>query len=284
MWYYLFKKLRRGCTRAKYRRSSEQTTTKASFPEQIDQGSTMTIDAISDLISLCSHSIMDPLSPSQVTTYLCKAPFISLPGGMNLRSLTSHTLPPGRIYRSGTLTQIPAPMLSQLLTIYNIRTIYDLRRAAERETAPSPIIDGVEAVWIPSTDDGTVYWPDQRGLQRKKEVPRGGVPTAAFADGDGVEAWKATYRNILDTHGHIFKAVFEKIRDGGEGAVLFHCTGSCFFNSNFTQLSFILPIFTSFQISRMIELLFQRGAFDLIPSCSWERSHRRPRSPTTRPL
>lgn len=185
----------------------------------------MTIDAISDLISLCSHSIMDPLSPSQVATYLCKAPFISLPGGMNIRSLTSHTLPPGRIYRSGTLTQIPAPMLSQLLTTYNIRTIYDLRRAAERETAPSPIIDGVETVWIPSTDDGTVYWPDQRGLQRKKEVPRG-VPTAAFADGDGVEAWKATYRNILDTHGHIFKAVFEKIRDGGEGAVLFHCTGS----------------------------------------------------------
>lgn len=177
---------------------------------------------------------------------------------MNIRSLTSHTLPPGRIYRSGTLTQIPAPILSKLLTTYNIRTIYNLRRAAKRETAPSPIIDGVEMVWIPSTDNVTVYWPDQRGLQRKKEVPRG-VPTAAFADGNGVEAWKATYWNILHTHGYSFKAVFEKIRDGGEGAVLFHCTGLCFFNSNFTQLSFILPIFTSFQISCMMELLFQRG-------------------------
>ncbi|KAA6410174.1 MAG: hypothetical protein FRX48_05595 [Lasallia pustulata] len=142
---------------------------------------------------------------------------------MNIRSLTSPTLPPGRIYRSGALTQVPAPMLSQLLTTYNIRTIYDLRRAAERETAPSPIINGVETVWIPSTTDGTVYWPDRCGVQRKKEVPRG-VPTAAFADGDGVEAWKATYRNILDTHGHIFKTVLEKIRDGGDGAVLFHCT------------------------------------------------------------
>lgn len=185
----------------------------------------MTTDAIPDLISLCSHSVIDPLPPSQVAAYLCKPPFISLPGGMNIRSLTSPTLPPGRIYRSGALTQVPAPMLSQLLTTYNIRTIYDLRRAAERETAPSPIINGVETVWIPSTTDGTVYWPDRCGVQRKKEVPRG-VPTAAFADGDGVEAWKATYRNILDTHGHIFKTVLEKIRDGGDGAVLFHCTGS----------------------------------------------------------
>ena len=66
---------------------------------------------------------------------------------------------------------------------------------------------------------------------------------AAFADGDGVEAWKATYRDILDTHGHIFKTVFEKLRDGGEGAVLFHCTGSCFSTSNSNSLSSIFPIY-----------------------------------------
>lgn len=242
----------------------------------------MTTDAIPDLYSLCSHSVIDPLSPSQVATYLCKAPFISLPGGMNIRSLTSPTLPPGHIYRSGALTQVPAPMLSQLLTTYNIRTIYDLRRAAERETAASPVIDGVETVWIPSTADVTVYWPDQSGVQRKKEVPRG-VPTTAFADGDGVEAWKATYRNILDTHGHIFKTVLEKIRDGGEGAVLFHCTGSCFSTTNSTKFSFILPIYILLNLTYDGAPLPTR-ALDLTLSYSWERSHRRPRSPNTRPL
>ncbi|KAL9612215.1 MAG: hypothetical protein Q9204_008972 [Flavoplaca sp. TL-2023a] len=183
----------------------------------------MTTEAIPSLLSLCSRSVTDALPSLQVATYLNKEPFISIPGGINIRSLASPTLPSGRIFRSGTLAQIPAPMLPQLLTTYNIRTIYDLRRADERKTAPSPIIDGVETVWIPSTIDGTIYWPDQNGVPRKKETPTA-VPTAAFADGDGINAWTSTYRNILDTHGHIFKAILEKIRDGVEGAVLFHCT------------------------------------------------------------
>ena len=242
----------------------------------------MTTDAIPDLVSLCSHSIIDPLPPSQVAAYLSKAPFISLPGGMNIRSLTSPTLPPGRLYRSGTLTQVQAPELSQLLNTYNIRTIYDLRRATEREAAPSPIIDGVETVWIPSTADATLYWPDQSGVKRKKELPKE-VPTAAFADGDGVEAWKATYRNILDTHGHIFKVILERIRDGGEGAVLFHCTGPSFPASTSIKLSFILPIHRLPNPTND-ETPLPTRALDLTISYSWERSHRRPLGPSARPL
>jgi len=82
---------------------------------------------------------------------------------------------------------------------------------------------------MPSTAEGTVYWPGKSGGKRSKEGPPE-VPMAAFAEGDGVEVWRKFYANILHTHGHIFKAVLEIIRNGGvgekAGAVLFHCTGS----------------------------------------------------------
>ena len=67
-------------------------------------------------------------------------------------------------------------------------------------------------------------------MRREKQAEE--VPTSAFAEGDGVDAWRGFYANILYTHGHIFKSVLEKIRDqgddrgeGGGGAILFHCTG-----------------------------------------------------------
>ncbi|KAL9615746.1 MAG: hypothetical protein Q9160_009290 [Pyrenula sp. 1 TL-2023] len=183
----------------------------------------MNTEDASDLTSLLSQSVLTPLPPSQVEVYLSKPPFISLPGAVNIRTVTSPTLPPGRIYRSGTLAHVQPFELSRLLTDYNIRTIYDFRSAAEREKSPDPIIDGVDTVWIPNTADGTVYWPDPSGVQRKKEAPKD-VPAASFAEGDGVEAWDAAYRNVLDKYQHVYKAVFERLRGGTEGAVLFHCT------------------------------------------------------------
>ena len=115
-----------------------------------------------------------------------------------MRSLTSPTLPPGLIYRSGTLSQMPR--------------------------APSPTIDGVETAWMSSTADESLYEPDKAGAKRLKEGPPE-APTEASAEGDGMEAWRMFNANILHTHGHMFKSVLEMIRDrdvGEEvGAVLF---------------------------------------------------------------
>lgn len=187
----------------------------------------MTTEAVPDLASLLSQSVVHPLPPSQVELYLSRAPFVPLQGIVNFRTLTSPTIPPNLIYRFGALSLAPALTLAQLLTTYNIRTIYDLRSAAEREEAPSPVIRGVETVWIPNTADGTVYLKDENGEQRKKDVPED-VPKELFAEGDGVKAWIRKYGDILDMHGHIYKAVFERLRDGDQGAILFHCTGLLF--------------------------------------------------------
>ena len=82
---------------------------------------------------------------------------------------------------------------------------------------------------MPSTVEDKVYWPDKNEEKRRKEGPSE-VLTAAFAEGDGVEAWRKFYAGILYTHGHMYKAVLETIRDRGVGeevgAALFHCTGS----------------------------------------------------------
>ena len=88
-----------------------------------------------------------------------------------MRCLTSPTLPPGLIYHSGTHSQMPKASLSQLRTTYNIRTVDDLHRADERETAPSPTIDEVETAWMLSTADQSLYWPDKAGAKKLKEGP-----------------------------------------------------------------------------------------------------------------
>ncbi len=105
---------------------------------------------------------------------------------------------------------MPTASISQLRATYNIRTIYDLRRADEREKAPSPIIDEVETVWMPNMVEERVYWPDKGEGKRRKEGPPE-VPMAAFAEGDGVEAWRKFYASILHTHGQMFEAVLEMI-------------------------------------------------------------------------
>jgi protein tyrosine/serine phosphatase len=186
----------------------------------------MTTETASDLTFLLSQSVIHPIPLSQVEIHLSNPPFISLPGAINLRTLTAPTIAPDHIYRCGVLTHVPAPTLSLLRTTYGIRTVYDLRSASEREKYPSPAIEGAETVWIPNTADGTIYIKDENGELKKKEKPTE-VPTAMFAEGDGSEAWARNYGNILDMHGHIYKAVFERFRDGEEGAILFHCTGWC---------------------------------------------------------
>ena len=60
---------------------------------------------------------------------------------------------------------------SQFRTTYNIRTIYDLRRADEWKMTPSLTTDRVETVWMPSTADESLYWLDKAGAKKLKEGP-----------------------------------------------------------------------------------------------------------------
>ena len=208
------------------------------------------VPTIPSLSTLCAQSITSPLSVTAVSTHLNQYPFVPLDQSVNMRALTSPTLSHGILYRSGTLSQMSSLTASQLRRTYNIRTIYDLRRAEECEREPSPVIEGTETVWIPPrklnrsilggkkeeaeemrTDEAGEEETTKDKRERRREMQAEEVPTSAFAEGDGTDAWRRFHANILHTHGQIFKAVLERLGDqggigeGGGGAVLFHCTG-----------------------------------------------------------
>jgi protein tyrosine/serine phosphatase len=169
----------------------------------------------SELSALLNHPIRDPLPCAEVKEILSSSPFIPLPYAFNLRTVTSRTLPPNKIFRSGSLGHVPIEILTHLHTTYGITTVYDLRGEAERDKHPSPEIPGIETVWIPHSEDKD----PENGLKVVE------IKIEEFAANEGVDAYLKRYENVLIMYGEVYKAVFERIRDGEEGGVLFHCTG-----------------------------------------------------------
>lgn len=93
-----------------------------------------------------------------------------------------------------------------------MKTIFDLRSFSEREKDPSPDIEGVETVWVPSKADGS-----EELLKNLK--PRD------FVENDGVDGILNMYRDILHTYKNAFRRVLVYMRDFANGGILFHCTG-----------------------------------------------------------
>jgi hypothetical protein len=162
------------------------------------------------------------LEESQVQQILASAPFLPTPQALNLRTISSPSLKPNIVFRSGSLWHLPQSSLAQFSEKYNITTIFDLRNRKEREEYPSPHIQGIKIIWIPSSADGPV------GIGAAHSNPKRvlqGIILAAFAENGGVDGYLKMYENILNTHKPAFKAVFEQLKEP-QGGVLFHCTGS----------------------------------------------------------
>lgn len=178
-----------------------------------------------DIAALLETNIRDPLPEDAVKEILASHPFIPIPNVLNLRTI-SHPpdLPPNLIFRSGAFSHLDAKALAPLAETYNIKTIFDLRNAAERRESPSPDIPGIKTVWIPSGADvlagnapsGEVQWKTERFV----------LSPADFATNEGKDGFVKTYSAGLDMHREPYKAVFETLRDS-DGGVLFHCVGSC---------------------------------------------------------
>ncbi|TVY76129.1 Tyrosine-protein phosphatase, partial [Lachnellula suecica] len=183
---------------------------------------------IPDLASLLATPIFEPIPEAEVSVVLNSAPFIPIPQALNLRTISTATLPPNVLFRSGTLSNLPAPVLASLKEKYNITTIFDLRGGKELEKSPSVQIDGIETIWIPSgADFGSQIEGENEtapaGDKYGKPSHRDSVKPAEFATNDGVDGYIKLYSNFLETHKDAYKAVFERLRDG-DGGVLFHCT------------------------------------------------------------
>ncbi|KUJ13818.1 uncharacterized protein LY89DRAFT_784680 [Mollisia scopiformis] len=184
---------------------------------------------ISEFLALCNVSIRDDIPKTKLEKVLKSHPFIPIPGALNLRTISSPSLPPNLIFRSGTLSHLSASALAPLKDTYNITTIFDLRSFEEREKSPTPEIPGIENVWIPNTlvvdsrFQGAGAVTSTMIVEENPEPVTVRIDPADFVANDGKDGFLKMYGEILESHRHAYKAVFKTLRDG-HGRVLFHCT------------------------------------------------------------
>jgi hypothetical protein len=166
------------------------------------------------LRTLSETDVVTPLPAATTKEVLTAPPFIYIPGTFNTRDIALVPTPtgipsplrPGFIYRSGALQGL-TPDGKHLLTSLGIKKIFDLRSLDERTHGPDPEIDGVENVWM---------------LTSEREAK---VDIADFVDGEGEKGYAKMYLDVLDMYQPFFKAVLEHVRDSPSEPFLYHCTG-----------------------------------------------------------
>lgn len=150
--------------------------------------------------------------PEEIVTKITSVPpWQTVPGAFNVRDISASSadnVRRGFIYRSGVLAWITEEGKSVLRDSLGIKTIYDLRKPTERETLPSPVIDGVETIWFG-------YGSEPAPVDLK-----------LFAYGDGgARGYARMYLDLLNVLQPTYRRVFEHIRDSPEKPFLFHCMG-----------------------------------------------------------
>ncbi|KAL5343243.1 protein-tyrosine phosphatase-like protein [Aspergillus crustosus] len=171
-----------------------------------------------DLQELIAVDIKTALPEAAVADVISQAPFATVPGIFNVRDISSATtvsssypavVRAGLAYRAAA----PDPTLPDegiaALNTLRITKIFDLRRLDERIKKPSPVIDGVEVVWIPDANAG------------KPAISATVPPPDAEKS---IDALVQMYLSYLESHAPVYKAVFEHIRDEPGKPFLFHCS------------------------------------------------------------
>lgn len=171
----------------------------------------MTISAV-DVNALAATEARNAIPVDTYLPIVTAPPFVPSRSLFNLRdvgAVADSGVPSGLAFRCGALDHVSKdPDAVEWLSTH-VKKIFDLRKqGSERDSAPDPVLDGIENVWLPA----------------KGEYP---VPNLDdFAKNDGKDAWKQQYMNVARMYSPTFKAVLEHIRDHPTVPFLFHCTGT----------------------------------------------------------
>lgn len=167
-----------------------------------------------ELDALAATDVREAIPPAALLPALTSPPFIPTRSLINLRdvgAVPGSAVPPRRFYRSGVMDAAAADPDALAWVAANVRRVFDMRLARERQRAPDPHVPGVDNVWL----DGQEGYPDP--------------VLADFAVDGGRPAWRTQYMSVAMSYSPIIRAVLEHVRDRPEEPVLFHCTGAFVF-------------------------------------------------------
>ncbi|KAB8257428.1 protein-tyrosine phosphatase-like protein [Aspergillus pseudonomiae] len=159
-----------------------------------------------NLQEILATDIRTEIPSETVTAITSQPPFITIPGLFNIRNLRSDNLRAGYAYRSGALSRLSDEGKTALRDV-GITTIFDLRRPDERTKSPTPVIEGVEAVW-----------------ERYAREPGPPNPLDFKEEDQGVSGFINMFVSIMEITTPIYRKVFLHIRDRPQEPFLFHCT------------------------------------------------------------
>ena len=160
-----------------------------------------------NLRSIVTTKITEPIPQPALSQILSSPPFISLPGSFNARSLP-FPIRSNYAFRSGTLENITTADINSLKS-HNIKHIFDLRSLQETTDHPTPDIDDIEALWVPSSWDNETT-SESRAAQYASDLDKFSIVKM--------------YMDMLSSHKAILKIVLQHVRDRPKEAFLFHCT------------------------------------------------------------
>lgn len=153
---------------------------------------------------LLSIDMDTAIDRSIVSEVLANPPFVHVPGVINIRDiglLPPSPIPAGLIFRSGAIHNAGSASIATL----GVKLILDLRSEREAQRDPTPVIDGVINLHIPSIK------------------PPSPINMADFTDNGGIKAYTAMYLEILTLYVPAFSAALKHLANE-KTAILFHCT------------------------------------------------------------
>jgi hypothetical protein len=186
------------------------------------------------LRTLAETDVRDPIPTSVLLAALQTPPFVLVPGTFNTRDLgllvdehkqesggqggdpppgaSGGRIRPGFIFRTGGLEALARSPDGQavLRDTLRVKRLFDLRSREEHATAPDPVIDGIEGVWLGDGVDGA------------EDNPM--LAVDRFADGEGEQGYVHMYMDVLDKYRASFREVLASVRDRPGEAIMFHCT------------------------------------------------------------
>jgi len=147
-------------------------------------------------------------------------------------TMDGHHVKRGVLLRSGKLDKATEKDKKQLLEVYHLQEIIDLRTTAERSQAMDPVLPDVNAVWLKILNEN-VESSSNNMIANIFQKPATGIPESTNPAYGIVQAIKAgayspaMYTPIVnsDYSRKQYHAFFMELLKSRDGALLWHCTG-----------------------------------------------------------